>query len=109
MNWLKYVTLPLFLLLFSCVASADWTPPVSTPLGDKVHPRIYFIPDGTKGTYNNFGIERHEVRDKAEGNIVYRGYLEDFVTYLDGVYTQAIEQSIICRLHLLPIFIGKIR
>ena len=57
-----------------------WQPQPGTPLGDKVHPRIFIVPDGS----SYFGIKMEDVRLLANRDSVYKGYIQTLIHDLDS-------------------------
>jgi len=60
-----------------------YTPPEGTPLGDNVHPRIIFQPEG--GSYS-FGLKISTIRSRIENNATYKTRVQDYIDDMDVRY-----------------------
>ena len=64
-----------------------WNPPAGTPLGDKVHPRIWLIPE--ESPYTNFGIKVSDITDRIATNSIYKEKFQSWINTMDGRWSSS--------------------
>lgn len=82
MIYFRYICFITCLIVSVLTNSYAWQPDPGSPLGDKVHPRLLFVPESVGR--DTFGIKISDVRSRANGDPVYKGYIQTLIAELDS-------------------------